>query len=115
MYLHVISVGEITTGYGRWISTDGWEGNKNENYDNDIASPDQGNLNASDWAARRRVLTASLCSAEDIRLTLSLGMWLPETTHRLKMWKGFWDYNDKVLYRKHGGGCLKYTNTNEGR
>ena len=44
-----------------------------------------------------------------------MGVWLPESRQRFKMWTWFWDFRDKVLYKKHGGGYLKYNNTNIGR
>ena len=115
LYLRVMSVGEIATGDGRWISTDGWKGHKLEDYDNDISWPNREQPTATDWAAWRRALTLSLCSGEDIRLTIPLGVWLPESRQRFKMWTWFWDFRDKVLYKKHGGGYLKYNNTNIGR
>ena len=115
LYLQVMSVGEISTGDGRKISSNSWEGKRVEDFDNDIEWPERMNPTSVDWAAWRRVLTASLCSGEDLRLTIPLGVWLHTTKKRFKSWKWFWDYRSKVLYKRHGRGFLKYNNTYEGR
>ena len=115
IYLQIMSLGEITTGDGKWITTGIWEGKRKEENIHDIDWPEQGEPSAVDWAAWRRVLTATFCSGEDIRLTVPLGMWLNNTNVTIKQWKWYWDYRDKILYKRHGQGFLKYNQVDEGR
>ena len=62
-------------------------GKRNEEHSNDIEWPVQGEPSAIDWSAWRRVLSITLYSGEDIRLTVPLGFWLPEKQHKLIKWK----------------------------
>ncbi|WP_317202409.1 hypothetical protein, partial [Janthinobacterium sp.] len=102
LFLKVVTVSDISTGCGRYISTPGWKGEvdftRAERYD----WPYQGEPCARDWDFWRNALLKALCSRQRV-LQRRLGRWLSTAVAR-------WYYDDgsERLYEANNDRILMY-------
>ena len=95
LFLQVLSISDITTGNGCCITQLSWDGIRCHETARDIEWPHQGNPDSTDWVSWRKALTLSLCTGEDLRLSIPLGFWSASSTALLPNWIWFWDHEGK--------------------
>ena len=102
MFLQVVTVSDIATGCGRFISTSGWEGKLDDTRAVRYDWPAQGEPGAGDWDLWRGALHAALCSRQRV-LQRRLGRWFATAPTR---W--YYDERSERLYEAKHDRILMY-------
>ena len=102
IFLKVVTVSDIATGCGMFISTSAWngkvDGTRSERYD----WPNQGEPSARDWDLWRSALQVSLCSRQRV-LQRRLGRWFANASAR---W--YYDERSEQLFEAENDRVLMY-------
>ena len=92
MFLQVVTVSDIATGCGRFVSTSGWAGKLDTTRSVRYDWPAQGEPCATDWDLWRNALQVALCSRQRV-LQRRLGRWFATASTR---W--YYDERSERLY-----------------
>ena len=92
LFLQVVTVADIATGCGSFISSSGWSGKLDTTRSVRYDWPVQGEPSAKDWDLWRNALQASLCSRQQV-LQRKLGRWFATAPSR---W--YYDERSERLY-----------------
>ena len=99
LYLQAVSVGELSTGCGRFIAKSVWQGNFDTTRRSRYAWPRQGKPAASEWIFWREALAKTFCGRNMV-LRQPLGRWLSDGSDS---WEWFYAPNEERLYKKGNG------------
>jgi hypothetical protein len=96
MFLKAVTVADITTGCGKYITGSAWEGRRDDSRESIYEWAAQGNPSGADWVLWRTSL--SLLADNRRLLQQPLGRWLPGRTGH----KWYFDQASERLYCKDG-------------
>ena len=98
LYLQVVSVAEIATGCGKYISSTAWSGQIDPTRTSAYQWPAQGKPADSDWNLWRQAVTKTFCRSNKT-LRQELGKWIDSERTQ---WSWFFDQRTERLYQKEG-------------